>query len=50
MTLSDEALDYSPRRIRCAQACATAGDEVLDTPRQTEQAATCFTFSIVRGA
>ena len=51
MTVSDEALDYSPtvNAFGCARPCDGIGDEVLDTPRQTEQAApsvfTCYGHS-----
>ena len=50
-TVSDEALDYSPtvNAFGCARPCDGIGDEVLDTPRQTEQAApsvfTCYGHS-----
>ena len=41
-TVSDEALDYSPTlRIGCARH-ATASDEVLDTPRQTDKRPSVF--------
>ena len=50
-SLNDEALDYSPtvNAFGCARPCDGIGDEVLDTPRQTEQAApsvfTCYGHS-----